>query len=316
MTTRRSSLFPAAAALGLLAAPALADQQIADDLLVNGGSLCVGLDCVNGESFGFDTIRMKENNLRIRAVDTSNSASFPSRDWQLTFNDSTNGGLNKFSIDDIDAGSSPFTIEGSAPNNALYVDDGGRVGLGTSQPVVELHIPDGDTPTLRLEQDGTSGFTPQVWDVAGNETNFFVRDVTNGSALPFRIFPGAPSSALNIEASGDVGIGTTSPSGELHIVDNGAVEVKLDNTSGGDVAVWKLSHNGSDFRVLNQDTPGTTEFEIDKDGNGGFLGYLGFNSMTPPTGTSGYGGVIYVDASDGDLKVRFSNGTVQTLATN
>ena len=39
----------------------LADQVILDDLVVDG-SICVGQDCVNGESFGFDTIRLKENN--------------------------------------------------------------------------------------------------------------------------------------------------------------------------------------------------------------------------------------------------------------
>ena len=91
----------------LIAGVAQADQVILDDLIVDG-SACIGFDCVNGESFGFDTIRIKENNLRIRAQDTSSSASFPSNDWQITFNDSSNGGQNKFSIDDIDGGRTPF----------------------------------------------------------------------------------------------------------------------------------------------------------------------------------------------------------------
>ena len=105
------------------------DQVILDDLIVDG-SACIGFDCVNGESFGFDTIRIKENNLRIRAMDTSSTASFPTNDWQITFNDSSNGGQNKFSIDDIDGGRTPFTIEAGAPSHSLYVDDGGRLGLG------------------------------------------------------------------------------------------------------------------------------------------------------------------------------------------
>lgn len=197
------------------------DQVILDDLIVDG-SACIGMDCVNGESFGFDTIRLKENNLRIRFVDTSSTSSFPSRDWQLTANDSSNGGANKFSIDDIDGGRTPFTIEAGAPSHSLYVDDNGRLGLGTSTPVVDIHVKDGNTPTLRLEQDGSSGFTPQTWDVAGNEANFFIRDATNGSTLPFRIFPGAPSNALNIEAStGDVGLGTTSPDAKLDVIGGG-----------------------------------------------------------------------------------------------
>jgi hypothetical protein len=62
--------------------PVAKDQVILDDLIVDG-SLCVGMDCVNGESFGFDTIRLKENNLRIKFQDTSSTASFPNRDWQI-----------------------------------------------------------------------------------------------------------------------------------------------------------------------------------------------------------------------------------------
>lgn len=193
-----------------------ADQVIQDDLIVDG-SACLGFDCVNGESFGFDTLRLKENNLRIRFQDTSSSASFPSNDWQITANDTSNGGANKFSIDDIDAGRTPFTLEAGAPSHSLYVDDGGRVGLGTNTPVVDLHVKSGNTPTMRLEQDGTSGFTAQTWDVAGNEANFFIRDASNGSKLPFRITPNAPTNSLTIASSGNVGLGTNSPSAPLEI---------------------------------------------------------------------------------------------------
>ncbi len=194
------------------------DQVFLDDLIVNG-SICAGLDCSNGESFGFDTLRLKENNLRIKAQDTSNSASFPTVDWQLTFNESSNGGLNKFSVDSIDNGAVPFTVEFGASTNALYVEADSDVGLGTKDPVVELHIKDGDTPTIRLEQDGTSGFTAQTFDIAANETNFFVRDVSNGSTLPFKITPGAPANLLYVAggSTDSVGIGTSSPASRLHV---------------------------------------------------------------------------------------------------
>jgi len=186
------------------------DFVINDDLIVDG-SACIGFDCVNGESFGFDTIRLKENNLRIKFDDTSTLSSFPRNDWQLTANDSANGGASKFSIDDITNARTPFTVEANARSHSLYVDDGGRIGIRTSTPSLEIHVVDGDTPGLRLQQDGSSGFAPQTWDIAGNETNFFVRDVTNGSTLPFRIRPGAPSNSINIADNGNVGIGTASP---------------------------------------------------------------------------------------------------------
>ena len=213
------------------------DQVILDDLIVDG-SLAVGFDAVNGESFGFDTIRLKENNLRIHFDDTSSSASFPNNDWRIVINDSANGGANYFSILDATASRRSFTLEAGAPAHSLYVDDYGRVGLGTSTPSLELHISDGDTPSVRLDQNGSSGWTPQSWDVAGNETNFFIRDVTNGSKLPFRIQPNAPGDSITIKNNGLVGMGTWSPDSELEIEGtNKNVRLRIDRTDGADFSV-------------------------------------------------------------------------------
>ena len=280
----------AAAAL-MLGQQAVADQVILDDLIVDG-STCVGQDCVNGESFGFDTIRLKENNLRIRAVDTSSTSSFPSRDWQLTFNDSANGGQNKFSIDDIDAGRTPFTIEGNAPSHSLYADDSGNVGFGTSTPVVNLHSVDGNTPTLRLEQNGSSGFTPQTWDMASNEANFFIRDATNGSTLPFRIQPGAPSSALSIMSDGKIGLGTWSPTADLDIRTSNGTSTTLNMQYGdGGGAYGELTFNeagsnrwslgsvgGSDYFYIYNYSASRYDFAIQNAD-----GYIGLGGMIAPS---------------------------------
>ncbi|HVG24660.1 MAG TPA: hypothetical protein VND45_10935 [Thermoanaerobaculia bacterium] len=200
-------------------------QVIADDLVVQG-SECVGIDCTATESFGFDTIRLKENNLRIKADDTSTSAGYPATDWQLTFNDSTSGGANKFAVEDQTAVTTPFTITGGAASNSIFVDSTGRVGFRTAAPVLDLHVSTGNTPALRLEQTNAGGFTAQTWDIGANEANFFVRDVTGGSRLPFRIRPGAPTSSIDIAASGNVGIGTASPQAGLHVVNN----IRIDGT--------------------------------------------------------------------------------------
>jgi hypothetical protein len=201
------------------------DVVTADDQIIQG-SLCVGLDCVDGESFGFDTIRLKENNTRIGFNDTS-VGTFPSNDWQLTANDTASGGANMFSIDDITGAKTPFTIIAGAPTNSLFVSSSGNVGLGTATPILDLHVSTGDTPAMRLEQTGASGFTAQTWDIAGNEANFFVRDVTGGSRLPFRIRPGAPTSSIDIAASGNVGIGAASPQQKLHVAGNTQIDGNL-----------------------------------------------------------------------------------------
>lgn len=194
-----------------------ADQVIPDDLVVQG-SACVGLDCVANEAFGFDTLRLKENNTRIKFEDTSASAGFADHDWQLTANDSEADGFNKFSIEDITAATIPFTVRGSAPSNALFVAANGKIGLRTDSPALDLHLVTGDTPAIRFEQNNNGGFVAQTWDLAGNEANFFVRDVTGGSQLPFRIRAGAPTSSLDIASSGNVGIGTASPLAKLDVM--------------------------------------------------------------------------------------------------
>lgn len=202
-----------------------ADTPVTNDVLhyddvIATGSLCVGFDCIDGESFGYDTIKLKENNLQLAFEDTS-IGTFPGVDWLIKVNDSTSGGASYFAVQDKTNSKTPFKIEANAPNNSLYVEDYGRVGLGTSIPYVELHIVDGDSPTVRLDQDGTSGWAAQSWDLCGNETNFFLRDVTNGSKLCFRVQPNTPSNTLCLRNTGNVGIGTWSPEYKLEVETTG-----------------------------------------------------------------------------------------------
>ena len=231
------------------------DQVIADDLIVQG-SACVGLDCVNNESFGFDTIRLKENNTRISFNDTSTAAGFPTNDWTIRANSSANGGASFLAFVDRgtsesgdESGTIVFEVDAGAPANALKVSSTGRVGLRTATPVLDLHITTGDTPAHRLEQTGQGGFTAQTWDIAGNEANFFVRDVTGGSRLPFRIRPGAPTSSIDISASGDVGVGTASPSGRLHLSSS--------STNGTSMFFQNTDAGGKNWRFLSTGSTNT-----------------------------------------------------------
>lgn len=201
------------------------DQVIPDDLIVQG-SICAGLDCVNNENFGFDTVRLKENNTRLQFDDTSTSAGFATNNWQIRANNSASGGASFLAFVDQGAtgnsetGTIIFEVDAGAPANSLRVSSGGNVGIGTATPVLDVHANTTDTPGVRLEQNNSGGFTAQTWDVAGNEANFFVRDVTSGSRLPFRIRPGAPTSSIDISASGNVGINNASPSTTLDVSGN------------------------------------------------------------------------------------------------
>ncbi|HOP21799.1 MAG TPA: hypothetical protein PK055_01140 [Gammaproteobacteria bacterium] len=262
-------------------------QVIANDLVVQGSN-CVGLDCTTGESFGSDTIRLKENNLRIHFQDTSSTGAFPSNDWRIIANDSNNGGLNYLGIEDSNTGRMPFRVEAGADANNLYVEADGDVGIKTANPVVDLHIVEGNTPTLRLEQDGSDGFTPQIWDVAGNEVNFFVRDVTNGSKLSFRIEPNTPQDTLYLDSTGNVGIGKSNPDAKVHVLtndDSGKLLFENTNSTQADRVVFHLKNNGKpQFKLENtgnskswiitagnklviENSDGTRVMDLDEDGN-------------------------------------------------
>jgi len=233
--------------------PTTADQVIPDDLITQG-SLCVGLDCVNNESFGFDTVRLKENNTRIAFDDTSSSAGFPANDWQLLANDSASGGLNKFSLEDITNAKTPWVVLANAPTNSFYLASTGKVGFRTSTPALDLHMYTSDTPAIRFEQSNAGGFTAQTWDIGANEANFFVRDVTGGSRLPFRIRPGAPTSSVDISASGNVGVGTASPGASLDVARAGDSTVRLTNLlTSGFTNDWDVRNNVATGRLTFTD---------------------------------------------------------------
>jgi len=321
MSNLKTTIKTSAISLAILSsANAFADVQHLDDVIISF-SLCVGNDCVNGESFGFDTLRLKENNTRMHFDDTSTSASFPRNDWRFIANDSSNGGASYLAIEDSTAGRQTFRVDAGAPANALRVDAQGDIGIGTASPVVNLHIAEGNTPTLRLEQNGSSGFTPQTWDVAGNETNFFVRDATNGSKLPFKIKPGAPDNALFVAADGDIGLGTASPTAALHLrrtdataalkieeassspavrellsmTNNGGSYMSMVNSATSDT--WFITHeNNSPNDLIISHSIGGAQFRLGSNGNVAITGTL------TTTGTTCSSGCDMVFSKDYELE--------------
>jgi hypothetical protein len=189
------------------------DQVFGENLIVDGWA-CIGTDCVDGELFGLEALKLKDTLVGIKFEDTS-GAGFATRDWQLTANEGGNG-AERFSIEDLTAATIPFTVFGAAPSNALVVDGFGNVGVGTATPGTDLHLRGGGAPRLRIEQDTSAGFLPQTWDLTADLVNlaFVVEDVTN-NRKPFSIQA----------TTGRVGIGTLNPQGNLHIAGGAGQDV-------------------------------------------------------------------------------------------
>jgi hypothetical protein len=284
------------------------DEPQADKVVLtnaNGvirNALCVGVDCPDAPAFGDSSVLMMENNNRIKFGDTSVSP-FPANDWEIEANSSLSGGASYLGFNDCGSADNDgdcatdlvFAVEAGVRASALYVESDGDVGIGTSNPVLDLHIVTGNSPAIRLDQDGSGGFAPQAWDLAGNETSFFIRDATHGSTLPFRIQPSAPSNSVFIASTGNVGMGTASPSASLHLrrtdgtaqalveeasatetardliklQNNGTARISVTDTS-PDGEEWQFAVNGAAnaFVITNQGS-GATEFSLIKANAGG-----------------------------------------------
>ena len=245
-----------------MAQKAVSDQDIptkdilqADDVIIQG-SLNVGFDAVLNRNFGSDTQILSENNLRILFEDTSASASFPGNDWRLTANDDTNGGEDYFSIDDATGNQTKvFKVEAGASSNTLVVADNNAIGIRTDAPLVNsVHLKYGDTPTLRLQQDASSGFTQQTWDLAGNETSFFIRDVNNSSSLPFKIESGCNENLFVLDDSDRIGLNTVNPQAFLH------ARKQTENNAAETVAKFNVVDSGNDALYIDNASSTNSEF--------------------------------------------------------
>jgi hypothetical protein len=243
------------------------DFTIRNSLVVQGGA-----EIVNGTGAAL-----------VLHQDTSDG--FLERYWAIS-----GGGSNLVFVDNT-AGTIPMTLAADAPDNAIFVDASGRVGLGTDTPIGQLHVTDGSFPSLRLEQDGSEGQVPQTWDLIADEEAICIVDTTNGAAIPFRIDTGAPTDSLRVSTSGDVGVGTGNPQTNLHVQGSGGTTqmwveeqsgttaartlIRLENNgpaqmtlkNENDAQPWTMGTTSGDKFILSKAGSGNVEFDLDNTGN-------------------------------------------------
>jgi hypothetical protein len=223
-------------------------------------------------------------------------------------------------IDDVGAGDG-YSLDAADgdPTDAVYVDNAGNVGIGTSSPARKVHVV-GEGPRVLLE---ASAGNPEVNLKLGGDNSAQVwalyKESTTGD---LRFYQGGDRVTIK-NSSGNVGIGTVNPTlGKLQVEDptgTGVYAASNDGTGilgfsqngSGVTGVSNNGHAGSfvgDVYVSGDLGVGVDEptEKVDIDGNLRLRGYISMWGQP----------VFDVSISPEQLKVGFDAGVVSTGLSN
>jgi hypothetical protein len=264
---------------------------------------------------------------------------------------SANSSVLSFKADESNGAGSTridFRLDGS---EAMRIDSSGNVGIGTSSPSARFNVTDTDSSSVYTTAASLAGQTSIYKQIihtnqssGTNEAGILLRGGVDASAtewgisavrtgttigdLTFRTRTAASTSAerMRIDSSGNVGIGTTSPTQKLHIVGTSNV---LTKTSNGTAAVLVGIDSSNDGVIkletsnnLKLYTSNTERLRIDSSGR------VGIGTSSPDAELHVGGSDPHIDigpASGNRAKIAFdsnniyiatSSGTGQTIFKN
>ncbi|HWN42917.1 MAG TPA: tail fiber domain-containing protein, partial [Thermoanaerobaculia bacterium] len=225
-----------------------AESHIDDDLSVTG-NVCIGTSCTSADPDpNLPSLILKAQQPHIRFDDQFVEGGSTPHDWAVFINPSS---AAEFSIADVENQRIPFTIAGGAPNSSVYVASNGNVGLGTATPSAPLHLQNRSGITsnnVAVVMSSDSQTLVRVFETTSTGGLFSVFD-TNGHE-DIRLSPTGNSSWL---VDTDLGIGTTSPSAQLHVRHTGSGgKILAENASGTAASreMLEIKNNGGAAFIL------------------------------------------------------------------
>ena len=187
----------------------------------------------------------------------------------IGWSESTGSAVTVAAINAIDDGSASATgITFATGNNSsiaerMRIDSSGNVGIGTSSPSEELHIETTGGATAGIQLSTTGGAVDRDWKFLATAAAgaLYIQDGT------------ASANRLAIDSSGNVGIGTTSPSEVLELT-AGATNFGLlvNNATGNPSRITLTNSEGSGYidqnnNLMRFNQSGSADMSIDSSGN-------------------------------------------------
>ena len=183
---------------------------------------------------------------------------------------------------------------------ALFVEgSNGNVGIGTTTPGVKLHVDSGNTETIAYFKSTDNRGRISVAD---NDTTTYV--ISEDTKMSLGTNASLSTGNLTIDSTGNVGIGTTSPSRKLHVhADSGNAYLQLTQATTGTTSNdgFQISMGASQVNFINREngsmvfeTNNTEKMRITSAGNVGI-------GTTNPTE------ILHLSSDDTNLWTRIDN---------
>jgi hypothetical protein len=137
------------------------------------------------------------------------------------------------------------TIQSGTETDTVIINNEGRVGIGTLTPSSPLHIVGLGTP-LRIEREDSAAVAFRIQNSVGAaelqlgaSENLNLSSETQGSDLIFNTTPtaGSLTERVRIDSTGNVGIGISTPTDDLHIEKTDSVFINLTRTGASSLRI-------------------------------------------------------------------------------
>ena len=193
----------------------------------------------SAESLGIGTsspsspLQIQSSNNQIRLVDSQNTSMYcvieTISDAGLSFNADVGGAAGSSRIQ--------FNVDNS---EKMRIENSGNVGIGTSSPDYQFQLENSGEANLSIKS-GISNYAQILLGDSGNATVGRLRYNNSDNSFQTVVNGGV---ATTIDSSGNVGIGTSSPSESLTNRGNIFIETNSTSADSGNGLFWQSTTNG------------------------------------------------------------------------